>query len=168
MHNSKNGRQDPSPIQQWAKDEAQVPGSYIHPETQKNMGDALPPPMPNKIDKAKKKDWGLIAAASVCAAAFLLLGFLVYQLRVEQDVPLINSKDIQLRVIPGPDKEKHWSETQDAALEQVLAWERLAERALRDYYRALERGLPHPGLCITTGNKKSCYGREEQVPLEQH
>lgn len=163
MDHSKPG---PSPIQQWAKDEAQVPGSFIHEETRKNMGDALssPPPHPNPPRKKadKERNWAFPVLILLNVITILAFLYLLY---------VLNGKEVVQQEPPVP-REQHWSEVQRGALNYIRdwdrEWERLAVQAIRDYYEKLVPGEQSPALCLKAGSEKTCYGTQEEVPLNIH
>lgn len=134
---------------------------YIDPETEKNIPwpdkeEPSPTPFPVPEGGSKRK-W---IAGIILLATALTSGGVGY-LEPWQ----IFSKGGETAQQDGAQGGEPWKATQDQALAAIQAWERLAERALNDYDNALREGRYHPGLCITTGGKRSCVGSGKVVPL---
>ena len=88
--------------------------------------------------------------------SLLLLFFSFYLLKTKQDpMSYIQDKAQDLKTIYLNSSD--YKDDQRAALERLSAMERLASKALDDYYHAVRNGIPHPGLCITTGGRKTCH-----------
>lgn len=170
----------PNVIQQWAKNESvlkpkantDTPG-YVHPETARNLS-GIPKP------KASKKSIAALIASLMLAggtAYWAKTGEPPLQDEITRVIEVTGIDQRSQPVVrpipkPRPPAEPDWKKQQDLALAKnqaaIDAFERIAKKALDDFYQAMKHGLPHPGLCITTGSKTACHTKGQVIPLKKY
>lgn len=177
-----------SSIDLWA--DARRSGQHMHPDTKANLSPKTPEPEePGHFKKYWEK--------YLMGIGLLLIAYLAYAVLKGKPIKAtINSHKVEIeRTVSGlmPDGlaeireqfavlldeitlmqkdifsiKNDYRGRQDAALEQVRAWERVHMKLLHEFYHAPFRGQEQRRICITLGEKSDCTTRDMPIDSSRY